>query len=128
MEFIMTKVLIVDDAAFMRMQLKRILVRHEFDVVGEADNGLSALEMIGRLKPDVITLDITMPEMNGIECLEEINKLVDIPNVIMISAMGQQSFVIEAIEKGAKGFIVKPFKEIDVMSQLNKLKDDYCHF
>ncbi len=124
----MTKVLIVDDAAFMRMQLKRILERNEFDVVGEADNGFSALELIRCLKPDVITLDITMPQMNGIECLEEINKLCDIPNVIMISAMGQQSFVIEAIEKGAKGFIVKPFKETDVMSQLNRLKTGYCPF
>ena len=122
----MTKVLIVDDAAFMRMQLKRILERHEFDVVGEADNGFLALELVRSLKPDVITLDITMPQMNGIECLEEINKLDEIPNVIMISAMGQQSFVIEAIEKGAKGFIVKPFKELDVMSQLNRLKNDYC--
>ncbi len=120
----MTKVLIVDDAAFMRMQLKRILERHEFNVVGEADNGFRALELVRSLKPDVITLDITMPQMNGIECLEEINKLEDIPNVIMISAMGQQSFVIEAIEKGAKGFIVKPFKEMDVMSQLNRLKND----
>lgn len=124
----MTKVLIVDDAAFMRMQLKRILERNEFDVVGEADNGFRALELVRSLKPDVITLDITMPQMNGIECLEEINKLNEMPNVIMISAMGQQSFVIEAIEKGAKGFIVKPFKEIDVMSQLNRLKNDYCSF
>lgn len=122
----MTKVLIVDDAAFMRMQLKRILERHEFNVVGEADNGLRALELARCLKPDVITLDITMPQMNGIECLEEINKFDEIPNVIMISTMGQQSFVIEAIEKGAKGFIVKPFKEMDVMSQLNRLKNDYC--
>lgn len=121
----MTKVLIVDDAAFMRMQLKRILERYEFDVVGEADNGHLALELVRSLKPDVITLDITMPQMNGIECLEEINKLDETPNVIMISAMGQQAFVIEAIEKGAKGFIVKPFKENDVMSQFNKIKREY---
>lgn len=118
----MTKVMIVDDAAFMRMQLKRILEKNDFDVVGEADNGFSALELIGRLKPEVITLDISMPGMNGIECLEMINRLDLKINVIMISSMGQQAFVIEAIEKGAKGFIVKPFKEHDVMAQLNKLK------
>lgn len=121
----MTKVLIVDDAAFMRMQLKRILERYEFDVVGEADNGFLALELARSLKPDVITLDITMPQMDGIECLEKINKLDDIPNVIMISTMGQQACVIEAIEKGAKGFIVKPFKENDVMLQFNRIKREY---
>lgn len=118
----MTKVMIVDDAAFMRMQLKRILEKNGFDVVGEADNGFSALDLIGKLKPDVITLDISMPGMNGIECLGMINSLDFKTNVIMISSMGQQSFVIEAIEKGAKGFIVKPFKEYDVMDQLNRLK------
>lgn len=118
----MRTVLIVDDAAFMRIQLKRILEKNHFEVVGEADNGFSALSKISKLKPDIITLDITMPEMNGIECLDEIKKIDLNPYIVMISAMGQQSYVIEAINKGAKGFIVKPFKESDVMAQLNKLK------
>jgi two-component system chemotaxis response regulator CheY len=118
----MTKVLIVDDAAFMRMQLKRILERNEFDVVGEADNGYNAIQKINTLHPDIIMLDITMPVMNGIECLKQINQLFEKPDVVMISAMGQQSHVIEAIDIGAKGFIVKPFKEDDVMLQLNKMK------
>lgn len=118
----MTKVLIVDDAAFMRIQLKKIIEKYDFEVVGEADNGLSALEKIKSLKPDIITLDITMPEMNGIECMDEINKFDHKPKVVMISAMGQQAFIIDAINKGASGFIVKPFRENDVMNQLNNLK------
>lgn len=118
----MTKVLIVDDAAFIRLQLKNLLMQNDFEVVGEAENGKVALEKIRELNPDIITLDITMPEMDGIECMEEIKKMNYNPTVIMVSAMGQETFVQKAIMNGAKGFIVKPYKPEAVIKQLNKFK------
>lgn len=118
----MSRVLIVDDAAFIRVQLKRLLEKHGFEVVGEAENGKVALEKIEELKPDIVTLDITMPEMDGIECVKEINKLPDKPAVIMVSAMGQEIHVRQAILNGAKGFIVKPYKEDVVLKNLNKFR------
>jgi two-component system, chemotaxis family, chemotaxis protein CheY len=118
----MTKVLIVDDAAFIRAQLKQLLSQNDFIVVGEAENGKVALEKIQELKPDIVTLDITMPEMDGIECMVEISKMSTKPNVIMVSAMGQESYVQNAIMNGAKGFIVKPYKPEVVIKQLNKFK------
>ncbi|WP_379135303.1 response regulator [Paenibacillus sp. sgz500958] len=118
----MTTVLIVDDASFIRSQLKQMLVQHDFDVVGEAENGLVALEKIKELKPDLVTLDITMPEMDGLECITEIMKMSQKPIVIMVSAMGQESVVQSAIMKGAKGFIVKPYNAEGVIKQLNKFR------
>jgi len=117
----MRKVLIVDDAAFIRMQLKQLLIKNNYDVVGEAENGKEALEKIQSLKPDIVTLDITMPVMDGIECLIEINKLQNKPSVIMVSALGQETYVKKAILNGAKGFIVKPYKPEVVLKQLEKL-------
>lgn len=118
----MTTVLIVDDAAFMRIQLKQLLIENGFDVVGEAENGKVALKKIQELDPDIVTLDITMPEMDGIECLDEIGKLENKPTVIMVSAMGQETFVQRAVMKGAKDFIVKPYKPEVVINHLNKFK------
>lgn len=118
----MTTVLIVDDATFIRMQLKQLLEKNAFTVVGEAENGKVALKKIQELKPDIVTLDITMPEMDGIECMAEIKKMDYIPSVIMVSAMGQEHFVQKAVLNGAKGFIVKPYKEEIVVKQLKKLK------
>lgn len=118
----MTTVLIVDDAAFIRAQLKQLLQQNDFSVVGEAENGKVALKKIQELKPDIVTLDITMPEMDGIECMAEIKKMSYRPSVIMVSAMGQESYVQKAILNGAKGFIVKPYKPEVVINQLNKLK------
>lgn len=118
----MTKVLIVDDAAFMRGQLRQLLQKNEFEVVGEAENGKVALRKIRELMPDIVTLDITMPEMDGIECMSEIRKLANSPTVIMISAMGQEPLVQKAIMNGAKGFIVKPYKEETVVNHLRKFK------
>lgn len=117
----MKKVLIVDDSAFIRMQLKQLLINNNFDVVGEAENGKEALDKIKILKPDIVTLDITMPVMDGIECLAEISKMEDKPSVIMVSAMGQESYVKKAILYGAKGFIVKPYNPEVVIRQLEKL-------
>ena len=118
----MTKVLIVDDAAFIRAQLKQLLEANDFEVVGEAENGKVALRKIQQLKPDIVTLDITMPEMDGIECMVEINKMEDKPTVIMVSAMGQETFVQKAVINGAKGFIVKPYKPEVVIKYLSKFR------
>ncbi len=114
------KVLIVDDAAFMRMLLKDIVTKAGFEVVGEASNGKEAVEKYKELKPDVVTMDITMPEMNGIEAVKEIKKIDPNANIIMVSAMGQQAMVIEAIQAGAKDFIVKPFQPARVIEALKK--------
>ena len=103
-------ILLVDDAAFMRMMLKDILVKNGYEVLGEAENGLKAVEKYKELNPDLVIMDITMPEMDGIEAVKEIKKINPSAAVIMCSAMGQQSMVIEAIQSGAKDFIVKPFQ------------------
>ncbi len=118
----MTSVLIVDDAAFIRMQLKQILEKNGFHVAGEAENGRIALKKIQELNPDIVTLDITMPEMDGIECMEEISRLEYKPTVVIVSAMGQESYVQRAIMSGAKGFIIKPYKEEVVIKTLAKFK------
>ena len=115
------KVLIVDDAAFMRMMLKDILTKNDFEVVAEAENGKVAVASFQKFKPDIVTMDITMPEMDGLASLKEILALDPSANVIMVSAMGQESMVREAVLSGAKGFIVKPFKEDTILSALQSL-------
>jgi two-component system chemotaxis response regulator CheY len=104
------RILIVDDAAFMRMMIRDILTKNGYEVVGEAQDGAQAIEKFKELRPDLITMDITMPEMDGIAALKEIRKLDSNAKVIMCSAMGQQAMVIDAIQAGAKDFIVKPFQ------------------
>ena len=122
----MPTAMIVDDAAFMRMALKKILVHLGVDVIAEAENGLSAIQKFKEAKPDIITMDITMPEMSGIEALKEIRKISSEVRVIMVTAMGQETYVREAVINGAKDFIVKPFKEetvkTTVESALKSLK------
>ncbi len=115
------KVLIVDDAAFMRMLLKDIVTKAGFEVVGEAANGVEAVEKYKELKPDIVTMDITMPEMNGIEAVKKIKEIDPNAKIIMCSAMGQQAMVIEAIQAGARDFIVKPFQPSRVIEALQKL-------
>lgn len=115
-----TRVLIVDDAAFMRMMLRDILAKNGFEVVGEADNGKVAVQMYGDLKPDVVTMDITMPEMDGIAAVKEIKAADPDAKIVMVSAMGQQAMVIEAIRSGAADFIVKPFQPDRVLEALGK--------
>ena len=105
------KVLICDDAAFMRMMIKNVLTKGGYNVVGEAENGAKAVEKYKELSPDLVLMDITMPEMDGIQALKEIKKIDGGAKVIMCSAMGQESMVIEAIKSGAKDFIVKPFNQ-----------------
>lgn len=114
------KVLIVDDAAFMRMMIKEILSKNGYSVVGEASDGAQAIEKYKELGPDLVTMDITMPEMDGIAALKEIKKLDPNARVIMCSAMGQQAMVIDAIQAGAKDFIVKPFQADRVLEAIKK--------
>ncbi len=117
----MKRVLIVDDAAFMRMSIKNMLSNYEFEIVGEAENGLMAIEKYKELQPDIVTLDITMPEMDGLQALRIIKKLDPSASVVMVSALGQEARMKEAIIYGAKGFIVKPFKEEILVAALSKL-------
>lgn len=114
-------ILLVDDAAFMRMMLKDILVKNGYEVLGEAENGLKAVEKFKELNPDLVIMDITMPEMDGIEAVKEIKKANAGAAVIMCSAMGQQSMVIEAIQSGAKDFIVKPFQADRIVEAVRKV-------
>lgn len=113
-------VLIVDDAAFMRMMIKDILSKNGFNVIGEAEDGMQAVEKYKELTPDLVTMDITMPEKDGIEALKDIKKIDSGATVIMCSAMGQQAMVIDAIQAGAKDFIVKPFQADRVLEAVNK--------
>lgn len=114
------RILIVDDAAFMRMMIRDILTKNGYEVVGEAQDGAQAVEKYRELKPDLITMDITMPEMDGITALKEIKKQDSNAKVIMCSAMGQQAMVIDAIQAGAKDFIVKPFQADRVIEAIKK--------
>ncbi|MOA49680.1 Chemotaxis protein CheY [compost metagenome] len=104
----------------MRMMIRDILTKNGFEVVGEAQDGAQAVEKFKELHPDLITMDITMPEMDGIAALKEIKKLDSNARVIMCSAMGQQAMVIDAIQAGAKDFIVKPFQSDRVIEAINK--------
>lgn len=114
------RVLIVDDAIFMRMKLKDILEKNGFEVVAEAQNGVEAVEKYNSEKPDLVTMDITMPEMDGVAALKAIKQMDPSAKVIMCSAMGQQSMVMDAIQAGALDFIVKPFDNERVLQSLKK--------
>lgn len=113
-------VLIVDDALFMRMMIKDILSKDGFEVVGEAENGVEAVKKYVELNPDLVTMDIVMPEMDGIEAVRNIIKLDPGAKVLMCSAMGQQPLVVEALEAGAKDFIIKPFQPAKVVEAVRK--------
>lgn len=114
-------ILICDDAAFMRMMIKDILTKNGYNVAGEAENGMKAVERYAELKPDLVLMDITMPEMDGIEALKKIMSFDSGAAVIMCSAMGQQAMVIESIQSGAKDFIVKPFQAERVIEAVHKV-------
>jgi two-component system chemotaxis response regulator CheY len=116
----MARILIADDAAFMRMMIKNILTQNGHEVVGEAENGAEAVERYTELKPDVTTMDITMPEKDGIAALKEILAADPSAKVVMCSALGQEAKVIESIRSGAKDFVVKPFQQDRVLSAVTK--------
>ena len=114
-----TTIVITDDAAFMRSLLRNIINQSDdYEVVGEASNGLEAIELAKKLQPDLLTLDITMPQLDGIKAVPEILKVSPDTKIIMVSAMGQQSMVIEAIKQGAKDFVTKPFEKSRVFQAL----------
>lgn len=117
----MARILIVDDAKFMRVTLSNILTKAGHEVVGEGENGIDAIELYDKLKPDIMTLDITMPKMSGLQALKEIKKKHPQAKIIMCSAMGQQRMVLEAIESGAKDFIIKPFEEGKILETINRV-------
>ena len=114
-------ILICDDAAFMRMMIKDILTKNGYTVIGEAENVAKAVEKYAELKPDLVLMDITMPEMDGIQALKKIKEADPSATVIMCSAMGQQAMVIESIQSGAKDFIVKPFQADRVLEAVRKV-------
>ncbi len=112
--------MLVDDASFMRMMLKNILVGSGYEIIGEAENGAKAVEQYKSLKPDLTIMDIIMPEMGGIDAVREIVKINPSAKILMCSSMGQQSLVVEAIQAGAKDFIVKPFQPSNVLEAVKK--------
>ena len=116
----MTKVLVVDDAEFLRVRITKMLAGEGYEV-NEAENGARALEMYQQIKPDVVLMDITMPEMDGLTALKHIRANDPKAKVIMLTALGQESVVLEAVKSGARDFIVKPFDRDRVMSAINKL-------
>lgn len=115
------KILIVDDAAFMRMMIKNIITKAGYEVAGEAENGEQAVQLYFELKPDLVTMDITMPDMDGIEAVKAIMKKAPDAKIIICSAMGQQAMVMEAIQAGAKDFIVKPFKPDRILQAIERV-------
>lgn len=117
----MKRVLIVDDAAFVRMAIRTILEKNGYEVVGEANDGNVAVSKYKELKPDFMTLDITMPNMDGIETLKAIRNFDKNAVIIMVSALGQERYIKDAILNGAKYFLVKPFKEENVIETLQKV-------
>ncbi|MDQ0214660.1 two-component system chemotaxis response regulator CheY [Oikeobacillus pervagus] len=117
----MATILIVDDAKFMRLTLANMLEKLEHKVIGEAENGRQAIEQYRDLQPDLVTMDITMPEMNGIEAVSVITSEFPDAKIIICSAMGQQRMVMEGIEADAKDFIVKPFDETRVNEAIRRV-------
>ncbi len=118
---VVANVLVVDDAKFMRLTIGNILTKSNHTVIGEAENGKDAVSLYRDHQPDLVTMDITMPEMNGIEAVREIVKDFPKAKIIMCSAMGQQRLIVDAIEAGAKDFIVKPFDESRVLEAVKRV-------
>ncbi|MCC6319249.1 MAG: response regulator [Gemmatimonadaceae bacterium] len=114
-------VLICDDAIFMRTMLGDILSQAGFDIIGEAETGAQAVERYRTLKPDLVTMDIVMPDMGGIDAVREITRQDPAARVLMCSAMGQQALVVEAIQAGAKDFVVKPFQPSRVLEAVQRV-------
>lgn len=116
----MARVLIVDDARFMRLVLRRILTQAGHEIVGEAKDGVEAVEMYADKRPDVMTLDIVMPRQNGIEAVKEIMQFDPSAKIIMVTALGQEAFVLDAIKAGAREFIIKPFRNEEIVKAVMK--------
>lgn len=117
------RILITDDALFMRVTLKNILTKNGYEIAGEAANGRESVELYKTTRPDLVTMDITMPEMDGISAVREIRSFDPNAKIIMCTAMGQKNMVMEAVTAGARDFIVKPFQPEKVLEAVNKLLD-----
>jgi two-component system, chemotaxis family, chemotaxis protein CheY len=120
----MARILVVDDALFMRRMLRDILEKEGHEIVAEGENAYEALKLYKKLKPDAVTLDIIMPEIDGLNVMDAIKKIVAFDsgaNIIMVSAMGQQEMIIESIQAGAKDFVVKPFQSSRVIEAVSRL-------
>ena len=115
------QILIVDDAIFMRKMIGDILEKEGYEVCGEAENGIEAISKYKELNPDLVTMDIIMPDMSGIDAVQEIVKLDSKAKILMVSAMGQQSLVVEAIQKGAKDYVIKPFQPSRVLEAVERV-------
>ncbi|MEW5919716.1 MAG: response regulator [Bacillota bacterium] len=115
------KVLITDDTAFMRMTLRNVLEKNGYEIAGEAEDGQQAVDKYGMIKPDLVTMDITMPNMDGITAIKLIMKQDPNAKIVVVSAMGQKALVIEALNSGAKDFIVKPFQPDRIVEALQKV-------
>lgn len=114
-------ILIVDDAIFMRKMIGDILKKEGYEICGEAEDGIEAIEKYKELKPDLVTMDIIMPDMSGIDAVQEIVKNDSNAKILMVSAMGQQSLVVEAIQKGAKDYVIKPFQPSRVIEAVERV-------
>lgn len=115
------KILIVDDSAFIRMALRDILTESGYEVIGEAENGWQAIEKFKELLPDLVTMDVLMADETGLEALKEIMKLDRNAKVLMVTAMGKQAMVVEALQAGAKGFLIKPFESHAVVAEIKRI-------
>lgn len=120
----MHKIMLVDDAAFVRLALEKILTDNNYEVVAQAATGIEAIQMYKEVKPDLVIMDITMPEMSGIDAVRGIREFDPDAKIIMCSAMGQQSKILDAMTAGASDFIVKPYKEDRVISAVKKALGD----
>lgn len=114
----MANILVVDDAEFMRMTLKKMVEAHGYTVVAEAGTGAAAVEEFARTRPDLVLLDITMPEMGGVEALRRIKEIDSAAKVVICSAVGQQAIVAQTVEYGAIDFVVKPFEEYQLIAAI----------
>lgn len=119
----MAKIVIVDDSKFLRVTLSNILKKENHEIVGEGENGLQAIQLYKELRPDILTLDLTMPKMSGLEALREIKKEFPHAKVMICSALGKEKMVVDSIKSGAADFIVKPFDEERVLQAVQRLLD-----
>lgn len=117
----MARILICDDSAFMRMLLKKVLIDNGHEVVGEAGDGMEAVQLYRQHKPDLTTMDITMPKMDGIEAVGHIHNENPLARIVMVTALGQRAIITDALRAGASDFIVKPFDGDQVIAIINKL-------
>lgn len=116
----MSRILVADDAMFMRVKIRTLLQAHGHAVVGEAEDGAVACRLYRDTAPDLVTMDITMPNMDGVRAVREIRKTDPKARILMISAMGQQDMVIDAIAAGASGFVVKPFQDSTLLEAITR--------